>query len=281
MKRRKKGNSMEQIRKVSVILPAYNAEKYIENTMESLVNQTLQEIEIIAINDGSKDKTLEILREFETNHLNVKVIDKKNEGAWKARMVGIKEAKGEYITFIDADDYVEPNFAQELYKSITENKADIAICGFKRIDGSTGKVLSQEMKYPSNRIIESNMNWEEVIAINTALWNKLYKTSLLKQIKDLQKPPRILEDMMFLSLIYQKANKISFIDQYLYNYIVREGSAMNVLKKEEIQSIQEAMLEIKKQYQAEKEGQEKIEILASMAFLHFRNFTYAKSLRKQ
>ncbi len=272
---------MEQIRKVSVILPAYNAEKYIKNTMESLVNQTLQEIEIIAINDGSKDKTLEILREFETNHLNVKVIDKKNEGAWKARMVGIKEAKGEYITFIDADDYVEPNFAQELYKSITENKADIAICGFKRIDGSTGKVLSQEMKYPSNRIIESNMNWEEVIAINTALWNKLYKTSLLKQIKDLQKPPRILEDMMFLSLIYQKASKISFIDQYLYNYIVREGSAMNVLKKEEIQSIQEAMLEIKKQYQAEKEGQEKIEILGSMAFLHFRNFTYAKSLRKQ
>lgn len=271
---------MDKMPKVSLILPAYNAEKYLKYTLESLTNQTLKEIEIIAINDGSKDKTLEILKEFEKKNSKVKIIDKKNEGVWKARMDGIQKASGEYITFIDADDYIEPDFTKELYKSITQNKADMAICGFKRVDGKTGKILSQEMKYDKNRVIEKNNNFEEVIAINTALWNKLYKTSLLKQIKDLEKPPRILEDMMFLTLVYQKINKISFVDQYLYQYIVRDGSAMNVLKKEEIQSIQKAMLEIKKQYEIEKENKEKMEILASMAFLHFRNFTYAKSIRK-
>ena len=125
------------------------------------------------------------------------------------------------------------------------------------------------MKYDENKIIEKGKNFEEVISINTALWNKLYKTEILKQIEDLKNPPRILEDMMFLSMVYQKTNKISFVDKYLYNYMVIEGSAMNTLKKEEIEKIQNAMLEIKKQYVKENTNVENMEILASMAFLHF------------
>ena len=255
--------------KVSIILPAYNAEKYIAKTLESLLTQTLKEIELICINDGSKDGTLKVLKEFEQNDERIKIIDKKNEGVWKARMDGIKAATGQYIAFIDADDYVENVFLEELYKSITKNNADIAICGFSRIDEKTKKILSQEMKYDENKIIEKGKNFEEVISINTALWNKLYKTEILKQIEDLKNPPRILEDMMFLSMVYQKTNKISFVDKYLYNYMVIEGSAMNTLKKEEIEKIQNAMLEIKKQYVKENTNVENMEILASMAFLHF------------
>lgn len=262
---------------VSVILPVYNSEKYIKKTIESILNQTLEEIEIICVNDGSKDNTLEILKNFEENNNKVKVIDKKNEGVWKARIDGIKVASGIYTTFVDADDNVEKNFIEELYKSVEKNNADIAICGFKRIDEKTGKVLSKEMRYEETKIIEKGKNFEEIISINTALWNKLYKTEILKQIKDLSNPPRILEDMMFLSMIYRKTNKISFVNQYLYNYMVREGSAMNTLKKEEIRSIQNAMLEIKKQYMEENKDKEKMEILSSIAFLHFRNITNAKS----
>ena len=138
---------MEDKPKISVILPAYNAEKYVAKTLESLLTQTLKEVEFICINDGSKDGTLKVLKKFEQNDERIKIIDKKNEGVWKARIDGIKAAKGTYISFIDADDNVEATFLEELYKNITKNNADISICGFKRIDEKNGKVLSQEMKY--------------------------------------------------------------------------------------------------------------------------------------
>lgn len=264
--------------KVSVIIPAYNAEKYIKRTVESLLKQTFEDIELICVNDGSKDKTLEILKKIEEKDKRVRIVDKKNEGVWKARIDGIKAANGKYTTFIDADDYVEENFIEELHRSIKESDSDISICGFKRIDEKTGKVLSQEMKYEETKIIQNEKNFEEVISINTALWNKLYKTEILKKTKELSNPPRILEDMMFLCMVYQKTNKISFVNKYLYNYMVLEGSAMNTLKKEEIDSIQNAMLEIKNQYVEEKENKEKMEILSSMAFLHFRNIINVKSI---
>ena len=170
--------------KISVILPAYNAEKYVEKTLESLLNQTLKEVEFICVNDGSKDGTLKLLKEFEKKDGRIKIIDKKNEGVWKARIDGISSATGKYTAFMDADDYVEKNFLEELYKSITKNNADIAVCGFRRIDEKTGKVLSQEMKYEETKIIEKAKNFEEVISINTALWNKLYKTEILKKLND-------------------------------------------------------------------------------------------------
>ena len=114
--------------KVSVILPVYNSEKYITTTLESLIGQTLKEIEIICVNDGSKDNSIQILKEFERKDKRIKIIDKENQGVWKARMDGIKMAKGQYISFIDSDDYVKENFLERLYKNITENRSDVAIC---------------------------------------------------------------------------------------------------------------------------------------------------------
>ena len=98
--------------KVSIILPAYNAEKYIAKTLESLLTQTLKEIELICINDGSKDGTLKILRDFEKKDERIKIVDKKNEGVWKARIDGISVTNGEYTAFMDADDYVENTFLE-------------------------------------------------------------------------------------------------------------------------------------------------------------------------
>ena len=149
-----------------------------------------------------------------------------------------------------------------------KNNSDISVCGFKRIDENTKKVLSQEMRYEERRIIEKDSNFEEVISVNTALWNKLYKSSLLKEIKELENPPRILEDMIFLARVYLKTEKISFVSDYLYNYMVREGSAMNTLKNNDINLVQSAMLQIKGEYLKNKNNQEKLEILSSMAFLH-------------
>lgn len=255
--------------KVSVILPAYNAEKYISKTIDSLLEQTIKDFEIICINDGSKDNTLELLNKYSKKDDRVVVIDKKNEGVWKARFDGIRKARGKYITFIDSDDYVNKNFLERLYKNITTNDSDISICGFQRIDFETKKVLSKEMKYSENRIIDMEKNPEEVISINTALWNKMYKAELLKNIEDLEKPPRILEDMMFLAILYLNVKKITFVDEILYNYMVIQGSAMNTLKKEEILGIQDAMIEVREEYNKANASNERKEILSDIAFLHF------------
>lgn len=260
---------MNKETKVSIILPIYNSEKYIKETIESLINQTLKEIEIICINDGSKDSSLNIIKNYVKKDLRIKLIDKKNEGVWKARIDGIKKATGKYITFVDSDDTVEKDFVEKLLENIEKNNSDISICGFKRIDEKTKKVISKEMKYPDDRIIDMKKSPEEVITINTSLWNKLYKTSILKQIENIDNPPRILEDMMFLALAYLNVEKISFVNEYLYNYMIREDSSMNTLNMEEIVTIQEAMIQVKKKYISSKSENYRMEILASMAFLHF------------
>lgn len=259
---------MEQQTKVSIILPTYNAEKYIKKTIDSLLKQTFKDIEIICVNDGSKDSTLDILKTFKNQDDRIKIIDKENQGVWYARIDGIKNANGEYIAFIDSDDYVEQCFIEKLYNNIKTNNSDIAICGFKRIDEKNNIVLSKEMKYKDSRIIEKNTNSEEVISVNTALWNKLYKTSILKEMKELKNPPRILEDTVFLAKVYLKTKKISFVDEYLYNYIVREGSAINTFKENDILLAQNAMIETKQEYIKSEEDKEKLEILSSIAFLH-------------
>lgn len=124
------------------------------------------------------------------------------------------------------------------------------------------------MKYSASKTIDMKEKPEEVISINTALWNKMYKASILKEIKEIENPPRILEDMMFLALVYLKINKISFVEDYLYYYMVREGSAMNTLKENEIKSIQQVMITIKEEYTNSKCTKEKMEVLSCMAFLH-------------
>lgn len=257
--------------KVSIIVPIYKTEKYLRRMLDSLTNQTLDEVEIICVNDGSPDNSLQILNEYKEKYTdkNIVIIDKKNEGVWKARIDGIKVATGEYITFVDSDDYVDLQFAEKLYNKVQENSDDIAICGFKRIDAKTGKVLSYEMKQESNYLINMDKNPEDVISINTALWNKIYKASILKNIIELQNPPRILEDMMFLSLVYLQAKKISFVNDYLYNYMVISESAMNTLRDDDIELTKSAMLQVRKEYIEKRVSDDRIEILSCIAFLHF------------
>lgn len=254
--------------KLSLIVPVYKVEQYLSKCLDSLINQTLNGLEIICVNDGSPDNCLQILREYEKKYSNIVVIDKpKNEGVWKARFDGIKVAKGEYIGFIDADDYIELDYAEKMYKTAKENEFDILVCGFDRVDMETLNVYSREMlKKAGQKIIMENSP-EEVISINTALWNKIYRAEILKDMKNLSNPPRVLEDMMFLCLIYLKTKTIGFMPEVLYHYMVRKGSAMNTIKEQEIENIQNAMIEVRRVY--EKERPQLLPVIDSMAFLHF------------
>lgn len=255
--------------KISIIIPIYNVEKYLGKCIESALNQTYRNLEIILVNDGSKDNGLDVCKKYEAMDNRIVLIDKPNAGVWLARYDGIKKSTGSYIAFMDADDYIENDYIEKLYFKAKEDDYDIVVCGFKRIDDETGKIFSTEMNSFGNLVIEKDKNFEEVISVNTSLWNKLYKKELFNNLPDLHTKPKILEDMMFLILIYQYANKIAFVNDLLYNYIVREKSAISTIKQSDIDVTQKAMLEIKNIYMSNNPSKELINVFSSMVFLHF------------
>lgn len=255
--------------KISIIIPIYNVEKYLDKCIDSALKQTYTNLEIILVNDGSKDNGLDICKKYESMDNRVVLIDKANAGVWLARYDGIKKATGSYISFMDADDYIEKDYIEKLYFKAKENDYDIVACGFKRIDDETGKVFSTEMNSFGSLVIEKNKNFEEVISVNTSLWNKLYKRELFNNLPDLKTKPKVLEDMMFLILVYQYANKIAFVNDLLYNYIVREKSAISTIKQSDILTTEKAMLEIKDIYMKNNPSKELVNVFSSMVFLHF------------
>ena len=268
--------------KVSIIVPVYKVEKYLRRSMDSLVNQTLKEVEIICINDGSPDNCLSILKEYKEKYKdkNIVIVDKKNEGVWKGRFDGIRIARGEYIAFTDSDDYIALDYAEKLYNAAKTSNSDISVCGFDRMDVDTLHVYSTEMTKFAGKKIDMSKNPEDILSINTSLWNKLYKANILKGMENLPNPPRILDDMMFLCLVYLRTQTITFIPDSLYYYMVRQDSIMSTIKKEQLDSTLNAMLDVKKIYKEKKP--ELLGVLDAMAFLHFGiSLTYRLSYDKK
>jgi len=258
------------MKKVSIIVPVYKVEKYLRRSMDSLVNQTLEDIEIICINDGSPDNCLDILKEYKEKYPGkVVIIDKQNEGVWKGRYDGVRKATGEYIGFTDSDDYIALDYAEKLYNAAKESQADISVCGFYRVDVETEHIYSKEMRKNSKSNIDFDKNPEGLLSINGALWNKLYKAELLKNMSNLENPPKVLDDMMFFLLICLNAKKIAFIPDCLYYYMIRSDSIVANIKKEQVESTQNAMLEIKEIYLKNNNGKKLIPVLDALAFLHF------------
>lgn len=253
--------------KLSIIVPCYKVEKYLPRCLDSLVNQTLKDIEIICINDGSPDNCINILKNYKEKYGNkIVIIDKENEGVWRGRKDGVKKAKGEFIGFVDSDDYVSLDYAEKLYNVAISKNADISVCGFDRIDLDTGKLYSREMCKPESKEIIVSKNPGDMLELNGAPWNKIYKAELLKKMHDMVNVPRVLDDMMFLQLIYINANKIVFIPNSLVFYMVRKDSIINTVKKDAIKPTYESMKEVRDLYYNERP--ELIDYIDSCAFLH-------------
>ncbi len=253
--------------KLSIIVPCYKVEKYLPRCLDSLVNQTLDGVEAICINDGSPDNCLSILKKYKRKYgSKIVIIDKPNEGVWKGRMDGIKKAKGEFIGFVDSDDYVALDYAEKLYKAAKKEKADISICGFDRIDMETNKLYSREMTTVRHKSFNIQQNPGLLLEINTAPWNKIYKAELLKNMHDLENKPRVLDDMMFLQLIYINAKKVTFISDSLVYYMVRKDSIINTVKKELIPGVYDAMKEVRDIYK--NENPKMMDYVDANAFLH-------------
>lgn len=238
--------------KLSIIVPCYKVEEYLPKCLDSLMEQTLEDIEVICINDGSPDNCLNILKDYKKQYgTKIVIIDKENEGVWAGRQNGVTIAKGEYIGFVDSDDYVHKEFAEKLYNAAKSNNADIAVCGFDRIDLDTGNLYSREMCKPAGTIIDTRLNPGAMLELNGAPWNKIYRAELLKNMYQMQNIPKVLDDMMFLLLIYINARKIVFIPDSLVYYMVRKDSIINTVKPELIPGTYAAMKEIRDLYARE------------------------------
>ena len=205
--------------KVSVIVPVYNVEKYIEKCLNTLVNQTLQDIEIIVVNDGATDNSEKIINEFlEKYPEKIVYLKKENGGLSDARNFGIPYAKGEYIAFVDSDDYVETFMYEEMYEIAKKENSDMVECDFI-------------WEYPNKSRIDTgeiyNNKKEMAQKVRVVAWNKLIKKSILDETKiEFPKGYRY-EDLEFTYKLIPYLDKVSFLKKPCVHYIQRDNSISN------------------------------------------------------
>lgn len=222
-----KDKGMMKMPKISIILPVYNGEKYIKDTIKSLLNQTFKDFELIIVDDGSSDRSAEICENFARLDDRIIVIHQKNGGVSNARNKGIDLARGEYVSFVDSDDSMEIDMYERLYNNIIESNADISSCNIllHRLDGKVDSYHDGEKKcYEAKELIS---DFFSNAACKAAFWgpyNKLIKTDIVKNVKFNPKY-RIGEDILFVFECIENSKKIVFENVGLYHYIKREASA--------------------------------------------------------
>lgn len=208
---------------VSVIIPVYNVEKYLEKCLDSIINQTYKNIEIICINDGSTDSSLEILRKYAEKDNRIKVVNQENKGLGATRNVGLEIAQGEFISFIDSDDFVDKN----LYKNCIEKIAsdiDVIVFGAKTVNLKNNKIYSGQY---SSKSFHKNFNLNDLFNIYTVAWNKLYRHSLLNEHSIIFDTPKTGEDQTFFIKVVLNAKNICVVKKDLYYYIKYRNGALS------------------------------------------------------
>ncbi len=208
---------------ISVIVPVYKVEKYLKKCVESLQNQTYKNLEIILVDDGSPDNSPKMCDELMENDCRIKVVHKENGGQSSARNVGLEIAKGEWIAFVDSDDYIDQDMLEKLYQAIEENQADMAVCS-ARLVNEQGHILSSSKESGEVKCYAESEAYDQLIpTLNNSVWNKLFKKELLGKLLF---PVGCIhgEDFIFLLEYLRNVRKVVIIDVQKYNYLQREGS---------------------------------------------------------
>ena len=209
---------------ISVIVPVYNSEKFLESCINSILAQSHNHLEILCINDGSTDSSLYILKQKACSDSRIKVFTQENAGVSSARNVGLSMAKGEYITFVDSDDELDPDMYEVLLNLAEKYQADIAHCGYKKIhlDGSakdvrgTKELLIQDGLEASKDLLSGQH-------FTGGLWNKLYRAELIQNTR-FDETLKINEDVLFNAELFQRAGTAVFYDAPKYHYFERQSS---------------------------------------------------------
>lgn len=206
---------------ISIIVPIYNASKYLKKCLDSLVNQTKKELEFILVNDGSTDDSESIIESYKDDR--IKYFKRSNHGIGKTRNFGISKSTGKYIMFLDSDDYLKTDACEVLYKKIEKEKLDLVVCDFYRVNSN---VLEEKINDFKNTSLKDNPKL--LLDINLAPWNKIYRSDLIKQneikfIEDLK-----YEDAPFVALALLKSKKIGKVNEALVYYRVHDKSETTV-----------------------------------------------------
>ena len=218
---------------ISVIVPVYNVEKYIKQCLDSILNQTFSDFELICVNDGTLDNSRLILEEYKEKDSRIIIIDKENGGLSSARNAGMKAAKGRFISFVDSDDWIEPDMLENLYQNITSLDTDISICAVHLYDDEKKTVKDDEAYFNlsvfpesfDNRAFSYKDTRDFTMNVPVMAWNKLYRRSLIEECSAVFPEGKIFEDGPFFFSIYFKTKKVSIVRKPLYFYrINREGS---------------------------------------------------------
>ena len=210
------------MKKISVIIPIYNVEKYLKRCIESVIKQTYSDLEIILVDDGSQDGCAKICDEYKKKDERIIVIHKKNGGLSDARNVGLKVATGEIISYIDSDDYLDLDMYEKMIKAMEEKNADIVVCG-TNIDYEDGhtKVKCEKEEKSFNRE-EALIELNSFKSFDMAVWNKLYKREVVDNIEF--PVGKKSEDYFVMYQYFARAKKVVIINQAKYHYFQRSNS---------------------------------------------------------
>lgn len=212
--------------KISVIVPVYNVAEYIPKCLDSLINQTYQNLEIICVNDGSKDNSLEILNEYEKKDKRIKVIDKENGGVSSARNAGLKVCRGDYITFVDSDDYLDLDVYEKSINRIKQENADVLF--YTCLCEPNGYRVPLEYTTFTDPFYVLEYKCE-----NCAVWNKIFKREHIIDNNILfAEDVSYGEDRLFLSMVLPHAKVITTLPEVRYHYVLRESSIENTYTNE-------------------------------------------------
>lgn len=213
---------------LSVIVTAYNIEDYIERGVLSVCGQTYRNLEIIVVDDGSTDRTGEICDRLALADSRVSVIHKENEGPAQARNVGTAKAQGNYIGYVDGDDWIDADMYEKMLSALIDQEADIAICRYRQVarDHTIDDSKDRAVLFAGQEALAVYVEEREEFQIQNAAWNKLYRREILTAVSF--PAGKWYEDIMFATEALARSKRCIYLDTALYNYIIdREGSIMN------------------------------------------------------
>lgn len=224
---------------ISVIIPIYNVEKYIKKTIDTILVQTYTNIEIILVDDGSSDKSGDICDIYAKKDNRIRVFHQENKGVSSARNLGINNAKGKYIVFVDGDDYVTPEYINSLYSNIIENKADLAVQMYLNYYSSNRKIRNVKENINTNMSGREFIDFEILEGRDTTVYVKIYSKDIIDKFKiRFNESISNLEDMLFLFYYCTHCNKINYTSIVNYYRIVRnDGVAFSKFNKKKLTAL--------------------------------------------
>lgn len=225
---------------VSVIIPIYNAENYLNECIESLLHQSYEHLEIILVDDGSTDSSGKICDNYSSLSSAIKVIHTSNQGRTKARIIGVEQAIGDYVSFVDADDYVAPTYIEYLVSCISEYQVELSCCQYYRVQGNVHSFLRRSEygyfdKNEIERILSNNFLFDDQLRMSSIppfLWGKLFKKDSILHALPVGSEMWFGEDIVTLFYIMQHTNSLFVSEEAYYYYRLHQGQTIRLMNKE-------------------------------------------------